>query len=168
MSIYEIPVTTISGEQTSLEPYRGHVMLIVNVASKCGFTPQYKGLEAMYREFQDQGFVVLGFPCNQFANQEPGTEEQIREFCSSSFEVTFPLFSKIKVNGPDSHPLYKHLKTSKSGTFGSGMIKWNFTKFLIARDGTVVARFGPFSSPERIRKELAIQLSKPVEDPARS
>ncbi len=143
MQIFDVPVTTIEGRQTTLAPYKGKVVLIVNVASKCAFTPQYDGLEELYRTYSEEGFVILGFPCNQFGGQEPGTEEQIMNFCRLNHGVTFPMFAKIDVNGPKSHPLFVLLKKERPGIFGSGAIKWNFTKFLIDRDGNVVQRFSP-------------------------
>jgi glutathione peroxidase len=154
MSIYDIPVTTIDGQQTTLEPYRGQVLLIVNVASECGFTPQYVGLEKLYQQYKDRGFSVLGFPCNQFMSQEPGSDSDIQQFCSSKFHVTFPMFAKIDVNGKNTHPLYEFLKNAKSGTFGLKFIKWNFAKFLIGRDGTVLRRFGTAKGPMSIAKHV--------------
>jgi glutathione peroxidase len=153
MGLYEIPVTTIDGETTTLEPYRGRTLLIVNVASRCGFTPQYKGLEALYRRHHDR-LVVLGFPCNQFGRQEPGSGEQIRQFCNDYYGVTFPLFAKIEVNGPGAHPLYRHLKAAKRGFLGREAIAWNFTKFLVSEAGDVLKRFGSRVTPERIEQEL--------------
>ena len=146
-SIYDFEVTTIDGKQTTLAPYKGKVMLIVNVASKCGFTPQYDGLEALYKKYEARGFVVLGFPCNQFGHQEPGTEAEIQNFCRVNFGVTFPMFAKIDVNGDGADPLYKYLKSAKSGILGSEAIKWNFTKFLVDREGNVVERFAPSTEP---------------------
>lgn len=156
--IYEIEVTNIQGEKTSLSPYRGKVMLIVNVASKCGFTSQYDGLEELHKKYGDRGLAVLGFPCNQFGNQEPGTEEQIMEFCRLNHGVTFPLFAKIEVNGKNAHPLYVYLKSQRPGLLGSEAIKWNFTKFLVDRDGEVVARFPPSTSPAAIAEEISSLL----------
>jgi len=151
--VYSIPVTTINGEETTLEPYRGQVMLIVNVASKCGFTPQYAGLEAMYRRYRSRGFTILGFPCDQFGHQEPGTEDQIRQFCLLAYDVTFPLFSKIDVNGPREHPLYGALKGKATGLLGTTSVKWNFTKFLVGRDGTILTRYSPHDTPEDIESD---------------
>jgi glutathione peroxidase len=148
--LYSIPVTRISGEETTLEPYRGQVLLVVNVASKCGFTPQYAGLERMYRRYQSKGFTVLGFPCDQFGHQEPGTEDEIRQFCSLAYDVTFPMFAKIDVNGPNEHPLYAALKSRAPGVLGTTAIKWNFTKFLVGRDGNVITRYSPRDTPEDI------------------
>lgn len=141
-----IPLKDISGKETSLKAYDGKVLLIVNVASKCGFTPQYKSLEATYRKFKDQGFSVLGFPCNDFGAQEPGTNEEIQQFCSSKFDVTFPLFDKLHVKGPEQHPLYAAL-TGKSSPF-PGDVKWNFGKFLIGRDGTILKRWDSKVTPD--------------------
>ena len=159
MSIYEFSATTIDGREQSLADYRDQVLLIVNVASKCGFTPQYRGLEALYRRHQDEGFTVLGFPCDQFGHQEPGNEAEIREFCTAKYDVTFPLFAKIKVNGPDTHPLYRYLKAEKPGVLGSEGIKWNFTKFLIGRDGTVLQRYASKDRPEDIDREVTNLVS---------
>ena len=152
-SLYSVPVTTIDGEQTTLAPYRGHVLLVVNVASKCGFTPQYAGLEAMYRRYKARKFAVLGFPCDQFGNQEPGTETDIRQFCSLAYDVTFPMFAKVDVNGPNEHPLYKVLKGEARGVLGTTAIKWNFTKFLVSRDGVVLARYSSRDTPEDIEAD---------------
>ena len=154
MSIYEIAATTIDGRQQTLADYRGQVLLVVNVASKCGFTPQYTGLEALYRKYKDSGFAVLGFPCDQFGHQEPGNEAEIQQFCSTKYEVSFPLFAKIDVNGPNTHPLYQFLKSEKSGLFGTEGIKWNFTKFLIDRAGNVVKRYAPTTTPDKIAGDL--------------
>jgi len=154
MNIYEFTVTTIDGQTGTLDKYRGQVLLIVNVASKCGFTPQYAGLEALYRRYREKGFVILGFPCDQFAHQEPGSEAEIKNFCSLTYDVTFPLFAKIEVNGNGAHPLYNHLKKEQPGLFGSETIKWNFTKFLVDRDGQVLKRYAPADSPEKIEDDL--------------
>jgi len=154
-SLYDIDVRTISGQTQSLGAYRGKTLLIVNVASQCGFTPQYKGLEALFRKYKDHGLVVLGFPCNQFGRQEPGTEAEIQRFCTSSYDVTFPLFAKIDVNGPATHPLYEHLKSSRPGLLGTEAIKWNFTKFLVNAQGDVVARYAPSDTPEKVERDLA-------------
>ena len=156
--LYDIDVRTIGGHIQSLGAYRGKTLLIVNVASQCGFTPQYTGLEALYRKYKDQGLVVLGFPCNQFGRQEPGTEEDIQHFCAATYDVTFPLFSKIDVNGPGTHPLYALLKSAKPGVLGSEGIKWNFTKFLVNARGEVVARYAPSDTPERIERDIAAVL----------
>ncbi|HEX6049233.1 MAG TPA: glutathione peroxidase [Gemmatimonadaceae bacterium] len=153
--LYSIPVVTIDGREETLDSYRGNVLLIVNVASQCGFTPQYAGLETLYRRYKDRGFTVLGFPCDQFGNQEPGTNEEIRQFCSMTYDVTFPMFAKIDVNGPNEHPLYAHLKSHARGILGTTAIKWNFTKFLVSRDGTVLARYGSRDTPESIGRDDA-------------
>jgi glutathione peroxidase len=153
MSLYEIPVTTIDGRTTTLEAYRGKALLIVNVASSCGFTPQYEGLEALHRRRRDR-LVVLGFPCNQFGGQEPGTEPEIRKFCSDYYDVTFPLFAKIDVNGSNTHPLYRFLKSAKRGFLGREAITWNFTKFLVSQEGQVLRRYGSRSTPSAIEKDL--------------
>lgn len=145
MSIYDIAVNTIDGRPQTMADYRGQVLLIVNVASQCGFTPQYAGLEELYRKFNPSGFAVLGFPCDQFGHQEPGSEAEIQEFCSTKYSVTFPMFKKIKVNGPNTHPLYEFLKSEKSGILGTEAIKWNFTKFLLDREGEVVKRYAPYN-----------------------
>ena len=155
MSIYDIEVTTIEGQPQKMDAYRGKTLLVVNVASKCGFTPQYEGLQALYEQYQDKGFTVLGFPCDQFGHQEPGDEAEIRRFCSTNYNVSFPLFAKIDVNGGDAHPLYKHLKSEKKGLLGSESIKWNFTKFLVGADGSVLKRYAPKDTPENIREDLA-------------
>jgi glutathione peroxidase len=141
--LYNIKVQTLDGESTTLAPYHGKVMMIVNVASKCGFAPTYQVLQDLYMTYGDQGFVVLGFPCNQFMKQEPGNEDKIREFCDVTYHVTFPMFAKIKVNGQHAHPLYQYLKNTKPGFMGTKLIKWNFTKFLVDRQGQVVTRFAP-------------------------
>jgi len=154
-SIYDFNATGIDGESLPLDAYRGKTMLIVNVASKCGFTPQYEGLEALYRKYKDQGLVVLGFPCDQFGHQEPGDEAEIKNFCSLNYDVTFPMFAKIEVNGAGTHPLYKYLKHEAKGLLGSEAIKWNFTKFLVDKDGHVAKRYAPTDAPESIGKDLA-------------
>ncbi|CAB1274738.1 glutathione peroxidase [Candidatus Nitrosacidococcus tergens] len=154
MNIYDYEVATIDGQHKSLEEYQGKVLLIVNTASKCGFTPQYKGLEALYQQYKNQGLEILGFPCNQFGHQEPGNETEIQAFCSSTYDVSFPLFSKIEVNGNHAHPLYQYLKDEQSGILGSKKIKWNFTKFLVDRAGKVVKRYAPTNTPESIKKDI--------------
>lgn len=155
---YDFSATTLDGDEQSLKSYKGKALLIVNVASKCGFTPQYEGLEAMYRRHKDEGLVVLGFPCDQFGHQEPGDADEIRQFCSLNYDVSFPMFAKIDVNGDKAHPLYKWLKSEKSGFLGTEMVKWNFTKFLVDRDGNVVKRYGPQDAPDKIEKELGSVL----------
>jgi len=149
--VYSFSAHRIDGAELSLSGFRGEVLLIVNVASRCGFTPQYAGLEKLHRELAPRGFSVLGFPCNQFGAQEPGSAGEIASFCSLTYDVTFPLFAKIAVNGRQAHPLYEYLKAEKRGLFGTRRIKWNFTKFLIGRDGLAVARFGPATSPQALR-----------------
>ena len=158
MNLYDIPVATLDGRPGSLAPWQGQVLLIVNVASRCGFTPQYAGLEQLYRRFRDRGFAVLGFPCNQFGEQEPGSEADIREFCSLTYDVTFPLFAKVDVNGPDAHPLYRRLRRERPGLLGTEAIKWNFTKFLVGRDGTVLRRYAPTDAPEAIAGDIEAAL----------
>ena len=155
MAIYDIPVTALDGSIQSLEPYRGKVLLIVNVASKCSFTPQYAGLEELNRKYADRGLAVLGFPCNQFLHQEPGNSDDIKQFCSLKYDVTFPIFAKLSVNGPETHPLYRHLKAAARGTLGTPGIKWNFTKFLVDREGNVVKRYGMFTKPKSIEADIA-------------
>jgi len=160
MSLYDFTVTTIQGTEKSLSDYRGKVLLIVNTASKCGFTPQYNGLQALYDAYRDKGFEVLGFPCDQFGHQEPGNEDEILQFCELNFGVTFPLFAKINVNGPHAHPLYQYLTKAKRGILGSSAIKWNFTKFLIDGNGQVIKRFAPTDTPEKIEEEIKGLLSE--------
>jgi len=155
--IYDFTATTLAGEQLPLKTFDGQVLLIVNTASACGFTPQYRGLEALQNELGPRGFSVLGFPCNQFGNQEPGDASQIERFCESNYQISFPMFAKIEVNGGNAHPLYQYLKQAKSGLLGSS-IKWNFTKFLVDRSGTVVARHAPTATPERLKKEIEALL----------
>lgn len=157
-SIYDFKVQTIDGKETTLTPYKGKVMLIVNVASKCGFTPQYDGLEALYKKYKEKGFVILGFPCNQFGSQEPGTEKEIQNFCRVNYGVTFPMFSKIKVNGDKTHPLYVYLKSEQPGILGTKSIKWNFTKFLVNKEGKVVERFGSSTKPKELEKDIEALL----------
>ncbi|MEJ8544633.1 glutathione peroxidase [Brevibacillus borstelensis] len=149
MRIYDIPVTTIANEETTLAKYKGNLFLIVNTASACGLTPQYKGLQELYERYRDSGLVVLGFPCNQFGAQEPGTEEEISAFCDRNYGVTFPLFAKIEVNGPNAHPLYKYLKDHAPNEENQE-IEWNFAKFLVDREGNVVKRFHPQVKPEEL------------------
>jgi glutathione peroxidase len=156
-SLYDIPVKDIDGKETTLKDYRGKVLLIVNVASKCGLTPQYKALEGIYEKYKDQGFTVLGFPCNQFRSQEPGTNEEIKQFCSSKYNVTFPLFDKLEVNGPNRHPLYVALAGQDSPFPGN--IAWNFGKFLVGRDGKILKRFEPPTTPDSPQVVEAIQAA---------
>ncbi|MBA4284821.1 MAG: glutathione peroxidase [Xanthomonadaceae bacterium] len=153
-TIYDFTATTIDGKTVSLGDYKGKVLLIVNVASKCGFTPQYKGLEESYRKLKDKGVEILGFPCDQFGHQEPGDEKEIQQFCSLTYDVSFPMFAKIKVNGDDAHPLYKFLKSEEKGILGSEAIKWNFTKFLVGKNGEVLKRYGSIDTPAAIAKDI--------------
>ncbi len=157
-SIYDISATTIDGQQQALAAYRGKALLVVNVASKCGFTPQYQGLEALYRKLGPQGLVVLGFPCDQFGHQEPGDEAAIKNFCALNYEVSFPLFAKVEVNGPNAHPLYRELKHAAPGVLGTEAIKWNFTKFLVDRNGQVVRRYAPTDKPQGLEQDVAALL----------
>lgn len=153
-TIYDIEVETIDGKKISLNEYKNKVLLIVNVASKCGFTSQYEGLEKLYDKYKDKDFVVLGFPCNQFMNQEPATNEEIKEFCSLTYDVSFPMFSKIDVNGDEAHPLYKFLKSKASGFLGTEAIKWNFTKFLIDKNGNIINRYSPSTTPKSLEDDI--------------
>jgi len=153
-----IPVKAADGSTTDLSSHKGEVMLIVNVASKCGFTPQYEGLEALQRSYQDKGFTVLGFPCNQFGQQEPGDAEEIANFCKLTYDVDFPLYAKIDVNGDDAAPIYKHLKAEAPGLLGTRKIKWNFTKFLVDRSGKVVKRYAPQTKPEELTRDIEALL----------
>ena len=157
-SVHDFTVDDIHGKPVPLDRYKGELLLIVNVASQCGFTPQYKGLEALQKRFHDRGFEVLGFPCNQFGGQEPGSESEIATFCETSFGVTFPMFSKVDVNGDAAAPLYRHLKSARPGLLGTEAIKWNFTKFLVDRDGNVVARYAPNDTPESLEADVAKAL----------
>jgi glutathione peroxidase len=154
VSVYDFTVKTIRGKEQSLADYKGKVLLIVNTASKCGFTPQYKELQELYEQYRDRGFVVLGFPCNQFGHQEPGTEEEIEQFCQVNYGVTFPMFAKVDVNGENAHPLFQYLKEKASGLLGTKVIKWNFTKFLVDRNGNVVARFASQTRPSELKSEI--------------
>jgi glutathione peroxidase len=158
MGVYDFEAKTIEGKDQKLAAYKGKTLLVVNVASKCGFTPQYKGLEELYRQYKDKGLVVLGFPCDQFGHQEPGDEAEIKNFCSLTYDVSFPMFAKIKVNGDQAHPLYKYLKSQEKGFLGTEFIKWNFTKFLIDEKGEVVKRYAPTDTPKAIAKDLAAML----------
>jgi glutathione peroxidase len=155
--VHNFTARSLAGEDVSLKQFEGKVLLIVNTASKCGFTPQYRGLEALHRELSPRGFAVLGFPCNQFGGQEPGDAREIEEFCAGKYDVSFPMFAKIDVNGSAAHPLYNYLKGEKSGLLGSA-IKWNFTKFLVDRSGKVVARFAPTATPEGLKKDIEALL----------
>lgn len=153
MDLYDLTVAKPGGAPQTMSDYRGKVLLIVNTASKCGFTPQYEGLEALYRDYKDCGFEVLAFPCNQFMGQEPGDADEIAQFCSLTYDVTFPVMAKIEVNGSGADPIFKHLKAEKGGLLGSS-IKWNFTKFLVDRAGKVVSRHAPTDTPESLRREI--------------
>jgi glutathione peroxidase len=158
-TVYDFSAQTIDGKPRKLADYKGKVLLVVNTASKCGFTPQYKGLEALYKKYKDRGFAVLGFPSNQFGQQEPGSDGDISEFCELNYGVSFPMFSKIDVNGKDAHPLYKYLTSEKKGVLGTEGIKWNFTKFLVGKDGSVIDRYAPTTKPEEMEKEIERALS---------
>lgn len=157
-SVHDFTANTIDGDPQPLSDYAGKVALVVNTASKCGFTPQYTGLEALYRKYADRGFVVLGFPCDQFGHQEPGDEAEIKNFCSLSYDVSFPLFAKIEVNGDKAHPLYRYMKKEAKGLLGTEAVKWNFTKFLVDREGKVRRRYAPTDTPESIEKDLQALL----------
>jgi glutathione peroxidase len=153
-TVYDFSAKTIDGKTKKLADYKGKVLLIVNTASRCGFTPQYKGLEELHRRFAKRGFAVLGFPCNQFGEQEPGAESEIAEFCETNYGVTFPMFAKVDVNGENAHPLFRYLTSAKPGLLGSEAIKWNFTKFLVGRDGKVIERYAPTTKPEDIAADI--------------
>ena len=157
-SVYDFEAAALDGAPQPLSDYRGKVLLIVNVASKCGFTPQYEGLEKLWRDYGDKGLVVLGFPCDQFGHQEPGDADEIRNFCSLTYDVTFPMFAKVEVNGAGAHPLWQWLKQQKGGLLGIGAIKWNFTKFLVGRDGRVLARYAPTDKPESLAADIGKAL----------
>jgi len=165
MNVYDFSARRIDGTDESLERYRGLALLIVNVASRCGFTPQYKGLQALHERYAPRGFAVLGFPCDQFGHQEPGSEAEIAQFCELNYGIRFPLYGKIEVNGEGAHPLYRYLKHARPGLLGSEAIKWNFTKFLVDRDGTVVRRYGPNDTPAQIENDV-LPLLGPGKDPA--
>lgn len=156
--VFAVPVTAADGTPTTLAEWRGKVLLIVNVASRCGFTPQYAGLEDLHRRLLPRGFAVLGFPCNQFGGQEPGDAAEIASFCSLTYDVTFPIFAKVEVNGDDTAPLYRHLKSVAPGLLGSKRVKWNFTKFLVNRSGRVVRRYGPTATPNAIEADIVALL----------
>ena len=159
-TIYDFKAKGLDGKPIDLHQYEGKVLLIVNTASNCGFTPQYKGLEAVYEQFKDKGVAVLGFPCNQFGAQEPGSADEIGAFCERNFGVTFPLFEKVDVNGDDAHPLFDHLKEKAPGLLGSKAIKWNFTKFLVKKDGTVFSRYAPTTKPEELLGDIEKLLAE--------
>jgi glutathione peroxidase len=158
INAYDFSALTIDGVDLPLDQYRGHPLLIVNVASKCGYTPQYEGLEALYRKYHERGLEVLGFPCDQFGHQEPGSEAEIKKFCSLNYGVSFPMFGKVKVNGPDTHPLYEYLKKALPGILGLEAIKWNFTKFLVGNDGVPIKRYAPADKPESIEPDIQAVL----------
>ena len=157
-SVHEFSCPRLTGKEQSLADYKGKVMLVVNTASKCGFTPQFEGLETLYKDLKDKGLVILGFPCNQFGKQDPGSNDEIGEFCQINYGVSFPMFAKVDVNGPDASPLYQHLKSEKKGVLGTSRIKWNFTKFLINKNGEVVKRFAPSDKPAKIRGAIEALL----------
>ncbi|MFZ9653048.1 MAG: glutathione peroxidase [Steroidobacteraceae bacterium] len=157
-TVHDFSAKDIDGKDIALGEHRGKVLLVVNVASKCGFTPQYTGLEALHRKLAPRGFAVLGFPCDQFGHQEPGDEAEIKDFCRLKYDVSFPMFAKIEVNGEGAHPLYKHLKTEAKGILGSESVKWNFTKFLIDKEGRVVRRYAPNDKPESIEADILALL----------
>jgi glutathione peroxidase len=165
--LYEIDLTTIDGARQRMDRYRGRTLLVVNVASQCGYTPQYAGLERLYRKYRDRGFVVLAFPCDQFGHQEPGTDDDIKVFCAQQYDVTFPVFAKTSVNGARAHPLFKLLKSEKKGWLGFGTIPWNFTKFLIDRQGKVVERFATRDTPEKIEARIVEVLDATGSSPSR-
>ena len=157
-SVYDFEAESINGSKKSLADYKGQVLLVVNTASKCGFTPQFEGLENLYKKYKDKGLTILGFPCNQFGKQDPGSNGEIQEFCQLNYGVSFPMHAKVDVNGDDTHPLFQHLKTAAPGIMGSKKIKWNFTKFLIDREGNVVERFAPATAPEKIEEKIKSML----------
>ena len=159
-TVHDFTAKSLSGEDVSLADFRGKVLLIVNTASKCGFTPQYAGLEKLHEELSPRGFAVLGFPCNQFGQQEPGDAQEIQKFCSLSYNVTFPMFAKIDVNGADAHPLYEFLKIEKSGLLGIEAIKWNFSKFLVDQEGRVVERYAPTTTPASLKGDIEALLAR--------
>jgi glutathione peroxidase len=162
MSVFDFTAALPGGKSQNLAAYKGKVLLVVNTASKCGFTPQYEGLEALHRKYADQGFEVIAFPCNQFGSQEPGDEEEIKNFCSLTYDVTFPLMAKVDVNGDNADPLWAYMKQQQAGLMGSRGIKWNFTKFLVDRKGEVVARHGPQVKPEALAKDIEKLLAQPA------
>jgi glutathione peroxidase len=158
MNIYDFSMRTIDGIKLPLSKYRSRVLLIVNVASQCGFTPQYAGLESLYKKYHERGLEVLGFPCDQFGHQEPGNEAEIKKFCSLTYGISFPMFAKIKVNGADADPLYTYLKEARPGVLGLEAVKWNFTKFLVGKDGVPIKRYAPADKPESIEAEIEAAL----------
>lgn len=158
-SVYDFSAARINGQEAQLSDYRGEVLLVVNTASKCGFTPQLEGLEELHKKYSEQGLRILGFPCNQFGKQDPGSNDEIQEFCQLNYGVSFPMFAKIEVNGDDTHPLYQHLKAAAPGVLGTKKIKWNFTKFLIGRDGEVIERYGPATKPKALEDAIVSALA---------
>lgn len=158
-SLFTFEAAALNGESTPLDQYRGKVLLIVNTASQCGLTPQFEGLESLYTKYKDRGLVILGFPCNQFKQQDPDSDANIHAFCQKNYGVTFPMFRKIEVNGDNAHPLYMHLKKQARGVFGSETIKWNFTKFLVGKDGKVIKRYAPATRPEKLEKAIEEALN---------
>ena len=158
-TLHDFKANLLGGEPKDLGEYAGKVVLVVNTASRCGLTPQFEGLQRLYADHADEGLVVLGFPCNQFANQEPGDADEVGEFCQKNYGVTFPMFAKVDVNGPGAHPLYRHLTAAKKGVLGSQAIKWNFTKFLVGRDGTVLERYAPTTRPEDLETDIEKALA---------
>jgi glutathione peroxidase len=158
-SFYDLSAKAADGHEVLLKEFKGKVLLVVNVASRCGFTPQYEGLEQLAREYKDQGLVVLGFPCNQFGAQEPGDEKEIQNFCKLTYDVSFPLMAKVEVNGDQTHPVYRFLKSEARGLLGTEAIKWNFTKFLVGRDGQVIDRFAPQTKPKDLEKDIVAALA---------
>jgi glutathione peroxidase len=170
VNLFDIPVTTSDGRSQTLAPFQGQVLLIVNVASRCGFTPQYEGLEALYRQYREKGFSVLGFPCDQFGHQEPGSDAEIQKFCRLNYDVTFPVFAKLSVNGSDEHPLYHLLKQEQPGMLGTTAIKWNFTKFLVDRSGKVRERYAPVITPSELEPDIrrALAEKKPAKAGSRA
>ncbi len=158
-SIYDFEAATIQGSNNKLEQYRGKVLLIINTASKCGLTPQFEGLEALYNQYKDKGLAIIGFPCNQFGQQDPGNNDEIQEFCQMNYGVSFPMYAKIDVNGSDTHPLYQYLKDEAPGLMGSKKIKWNFTKFLVNKEGDVIKRFAPATKPEKLANAIEKALA---------
>jgi glutathione peroxidase len=158
-NVYDFEADTISGQASKLDEYKGKVLLVVNTASKCGLTPQFKGLEELHNKYKDKGLQIIGFPCNQFGHQDPGSNDEIQEFCQMNYGVSFPMFAKIDVNGDNTHPLYQHLKTEAPGLLGSEKIKWNFTKFLVNKNGEVIKRFAPATKPEKLESAIKSALA---------
>ena len=165
MSIYDFQARSIDGKDVALSDYRGHVLLIVNVASRCAFTPQYTGLESLYAKFKDSGFAVLGFPCNQFGAQEPGSDAEIKQFCDLTYKIGFPMFARIDVNGANAHPLFRYLEKAKPGVLGTESIKWNFTKFMVGRDGVPLKRYAPTEKPQALEEDIKSALAMAPSEP---